>query len=75
MCINANGLGPDGPRIVFGQIYGVLTESNPDGCGLCYALTEFGEDIYFRADRFVPLSDINEEEMEREYKILTHEHS
>ncbi len=52
--------------LVEGDEYVVMwDQQEPEG--LYYALAEFGDDIGFLATLFIPISDVCETEMEREY--------
>lgn len=66
MCVNDKGLGPVGPRLVYGSIYSV-SEARKD----LYGLKETGANVYYLKSRFIPLSSIDETEMERNYNIET----
>lgn len=63
ICVNDKGLGPVGPRLVYGSIYSI-SETRRD----LYGLKETGMDVFYLKSRFIPLSSIDETEMERNYK-------
>jgi hypothetical protein len=61
------------PQVVEGCVYNTTCTCNGYGVDksvvLSYKLEEFDQKYCWDCDRFIPLSDISETEMERNYKV------
>ncbi len=73
LCINSKGFLNQMPPVIEGEKYTVIDDTVVAGDGKTYY--EFAEipGYYYWQPRFIPISDISETEMERNYNFKTEE--